>query len=221
MAANELVEETYSVPRQARSERTLLGGMTLNARITLFVFFGLASIAAMGAVLFLAEQRMSRSIDNLVSSSSVLKLVNMVETRVTKLTTSSNNFPLNLQNKFAESYARDSSYTASVLSRLRSIPAALDAQKLVITLTDGITQHATHVQNIIRLQSILGSDGSEGLTGKAAVSGAAVEDVLRDVPAPRLVSELAVLRRLEWGLRSSITREYSESVSDALNNLEQ
>ena len=38
MAAKELVEETYSVPRQARNERTLLGGMTLNARISLFVF---------------------------------------------------------------------------------------------------------------------------------------------------------------------------------------
>ena len=145
----------------------------------------------------------------------------MVEARVTKLTTGSNNFALNLHTKFAESYARDSSYTVSVLSRLRSIPAALDAQKLVITLTDGITQHATHIENIIRLQSILGSDGNEGLTGKAAVSGAAVEDVLRNVSAPRLVSELAVLRKLEWGLRSSITREYSESVSDALNNLKQ
>ena len=61
----------------------------------------------MGAVLFLAEQRMSRSIDNLVSSSSVLKLVNMVETRVTKLTTISNNFGLNQHTKFAKSYARD------------------------------------------------------------------------------------------------------------------
>ena len=221
MAAKELVEETYSVPRQARNERTLLGGMTLNARISLFVFFGLVSIVTMGAVLFLAEQRMSRSIDNLVSSSSVLKLVNMVETRVTKLTTISNNFGLNQHTKFAKSYARDSSHTVSVLSRLRSIPAALDAQKLIITLTDGITQHATHFQNIIRLQSTLGDDGNEGLTGKAAVSGAAVEDLIQNVPAPRLVSELAGLRKLEWGLRSSISREYSESVSDALNNLKQ
>ena len=221
MAAKELVEETYSVPRQARNERTLLGGMTLNARITLFVFFGLVSIIALGAVLYLAEQRMSHSIDKLVSSSSVFKLVNMVETRVAKLTTISNNFALNQHTKFAESYARDSSDTVSVLSRLRSMPAALDAQKLVITLTDGITQHATRIENIIRLQSILGSDGNEGLTGKAAVSGAAVENVLRNVSAPRLVSELAVLRNLERGLRSSITREYSESVSDALNNLKQ
>ena len=112
-------------------------------------------------------------------------------------------------------------YTVSILSRLRSIPAAVDAQKLVITLTDGITQHATRIENIIRLQSILGNDGSAGLMGKAAVSGAALENGLRNMPAPRLISEVAVLRKLERGLRSSITKENAESISDALNNLKQ
>ena len=75
MAARELVEETYSVPLQTQDTRTLFGGMRLNARITLFVFFSLVSIVAMGAVLYVADHRMSRAIDNLESSSNVFTLV--------------------------------------------------------------------------------------------------------------------------------------------------
>ena len=221
MAAEELVKETYSVPRQARDTRTLLGGMRLNARITLFFFFGLVAIVAMGTVLYIADQRMSRAIGSLESSSHVSALVNRIESLVTTLTSDANNFTLIRNTKFAESYTRKSSETLSVLARLRGIPAVLDAQKLVITLADGITQHATHFQNIIRLQSILGSDGSAGLTGNAAVSGAALENELRKNPAPRLMSEMAMLRKLERGLRSSITEENAKAVSDALNNMRQ
>ena len=221
MAARELVEETYSVPFQTQDTRTLFGGMRLNARITLFVFFSLVSIVAMGAVLYVADHRMSRATDNLESSSNVFTLVNRVETMVNRLTNDGNNFAVSQHTKFAGSYTSESSRTVSILTRLRGIPAALDAQKLVITLTDGITQHATHFQNIMRLQSILGNDESAGLTGNALVSGAALEDRLRDLGAPRLISELAVIRKLERGLRSRVTEEYSESVSDALNNLKQ
>ena len=221
MAAEDLVKETYSVPRQARDARTLLGGMRLNARTTLFVFFGLVAIVAMSALLYVTDQRMSRAIGNLESSSHVSALVNRVETLVTTLTSDGNNFALSRNTKFAEAYTRESGNTVSVLTGLRGIPAALDAQKLVITLADGITQHATHFQNIIRLQSILGSDGSAGLTGNAAVSGAALENGLRNVPAPRLISEMAVLRKMERGLRSIITEENAKSVSDALNNMRQ
>ncbi len=221
MAARELVEETYSVPFQTQDTRTLFGGMRLNARITLFVFFSLVSIVAMGAVLYVADHRMSRATDNLESSSNVFTLVNRVETMVNRLTNDGNNFAVSQHTKFAGSYTSESSRTVSILTRLRGIPAALDAQKLVITLTDGITQHATHFQNIMRLQSILGNDESAGLTGNALVSGSALEDRLRDLGAPRLISELVVIRKLERGLRSRVTEEYSESVSDALNNLKQ
>ena len=71
MAAKEFVEETIPWRAKHGTSAPCLAAR-LNARITLFVFFGLVSIVAMGAVLFLAERRMSRSIDNLVSSSSVL-----------------------------------------------------------------------------------------------------------------------------------------------------
>ena len=221
MAAEELVKETYSVPRQAQEARTLLGGMRLNARITLFVFFGLVSIVALGAVLYVADQRMSRAIDNFESSSHVTALVNRVKTLVITLTSDGNKFTLGQNTKFAESYTRESSDALSILTRLRGTPAALNAQKLVITLADGITQHATHFQNIIRLQSILGSDGSTGLTSNAAIAGAALENGLRKMPAPRLISEMTVLRKLEQVLRSSITEENAKSVSEALNNLRQ
>lgn len=221
MTAEELVKETYSMPSQARETRTLLGGMRLNARITLFFFFGLVAIVAMGTVLYIADQRMSRAIGSLESSSHVSALVNGIESLVTTLTSDANNFTLIRNTKFAESYTRKSSETLSVLARLRGIPAVLDAQKLVITIADGITQHATHFQNIVRLQSTLGNDASPGLMGNAAVSGSALEDELRNIAAPRLISEMAVLRKLERGLRFSITEEKSKSVSDALTNLRQ
>ena len=39
MATEELVNETYSVSPQTWNERTLFGGVRLNSRIFLFVFF--------------------------------------------------------------------------------------------------------------------------------------------------------------------------------------
>ena len=71
MVAEELVRDTYSVPRQARDARSLFGGVRLNSRITLFFFFGLLAIIAMGAVFYLADQRMSRAITNLKSSDDI------------------------------------------------------------------------------------------------------------------------------------------------------
>ncbi len=221
MVAEELVRDTYSVPRQARDARSLFGGVRLNSRITLFFFFGLLAIIIMGGVFYLADQRMSRAIINLKSSDDISALVNRINTMVITLKSDGHRFVTSRKPEFAETYARKSGDIATVLIRLRGMPAALDAQKLVITLDDGINQHASHFQNIVRLQSILGKDDNDGLRGNAAVSGDLLERGLRDFPALNLSAEMAALRKMQLDLHSRITAEIVGAITDALNNLRQ
>jgi len=221
MATEELVEQTYSVPRQTRGTRTFLGGMRLNSRISLFVFFGLLAIVTIGGLFFTADQRLSSAVDALNSSNQIASLVSRVETAAIAVNSDSSNFIVSRDQKFADSYNRQSSDAATLLARLRDIPAALDGQKMVTTLADGITQHATHFQNLVRLQSLLGSDEATGLFGNAAVSGTELESKISESRARQLISQVSILRSMERGLQSKVTPETAKAISDAVTNLRQ
>ena len=221
MATEELVEQTYSVPRESRATRTFLGGMLLNSRVSLFVFFGLLAIVAMGGLFFAVDQRLTGAVNALNSSNQVASLVNRLETAAIAVNSDSSNFISSPNAKFAESYNRQSDDAAALLAQLQDIPAALDGQKMVTTLADGITQHATHFQNLVSLQSLLGADQTSGLYGNAAVTGTELETRIRNTSAPRLISQISALRQLERRLQAKVTPEDAKAISDAVTNLKQ
>ena len=170
MAAEETTEQTYTVNPQSLGSRTFLGGIRLSSRISLFIIFGILALVAIGGLFIYADQRLTFALNSLKSSHHISVLVSRVEVNIFAIKSNSQNFLIGKNNFYSEDYARGSSKAAKLLTQLRNLQAALDSQKILTSLIEGITQHSTHFQNIVRLQSFIGMDEDMGLIGNVNVS---------------------------------------------------
>lgn len=221
MAAEELVRETYPVSQDAQPARTFLGGMRLGSRVSLFVLFGLIAIVAMGALFFIADQRLSAGIQGLKSSQSVSRLVTQADSATRAVENSSRNFMAVQNDGLQKDYDQKAAQAIAALKRLRALPVAVDSIRIVDNLTDGLDQHTVHFKNILKIQSLLGSDSNSGLAGNARVSGAELETKITTSGDAKLIARGTELRDIETALRSGVSPDDPQKIRIALGALRQ
>ena len=199
--------------------RTFLGGMRLNSRIVLFFAVGILSLAAMGGIIFNAQQRLNMALDSLTSSYHVANLISNVQTTLFALNSDSQTFLFTKSVNLAETYSERSGEAAGLLNSLKYLPKASNSKKILSNLIEGITKHATHFQNTVRIQSLMGTRQSNGLVEKADLSGSTLQKLIIESRNTKLIKEINLLRKMETRLQELISQEDAQAIMNAVNNI--
>ncbi|HIB22201.1 MAG TPA: HAMP domain-containing protein [Rhodospirillales bacterium] len=221
MAKEKVVKQTLPIEEQSAGSRTFLSGIRLNSRVILFVVIGILSLAAMGGVFFNAEQRLRIALDSLTSSYHIANLSFRVETAILALNSDSQNFLISKKTIYAENYSKRSSEAAILLTNLRRLPAASDGQMMVKTLIESVTKHATHFQNTLQIQSLIGTSKDKGLLAKTAISGTKLQTQISATRNSKLVNEINALRKSEIKLQEPTSPEDAQNIMRAVKNIRQ
>ena len=221
MAKEKVVKQTLPIEEQSAGSRTFLSGIRLNSRVILFVVIGILSLAAMGGVFFNAEQRLRIALDSLTSSYHIANLSFRVETAILALNSDSQNFLISKKTIYAENYSKRSSEAAILLTNLRRLPAASDGQMMLKTLIESVTKHATHFQNTLQIQSLIGTGKDKGLVAKTAISGTKLQTQISATRNSKLVNEINALRKSEIKLQEPTSPEDAQNIMRAVKNIRQ
>ena len=221
MAKEKVVKQTLPIEEQSAGSRTFLSGIRLNSRVILFVVIGILSLAAMGGVFFNAEQRLRIALDSLTSSYHIANLSFRVETAILALNSDSQNFLISKKTIYAENYSKRSSEAAILLTNLQRLPAASDGQMMLKTLIESVTNHATHFQNTLQIQSLIGTGKDKGLVAKTAISGAKLQTQISATRNRKLVNEIDALRKSEIKLQEPTSPEDAQNIMRAVKNIRQ
>ena len=221
MAKEKVVKQTLPIEEQSTGSRTFLSGIRLNSRVILFVVIGILSLAAMGGIFFNAEQRLRIALDSLTSSYHIANLSFRVETAILALNSDSQNFLISKKTIYAENYSKRSSEAAFLLTTLRSLPAASDGQMMLKTLIESVTKHATHFQNTLQIQSLIGTGKDKGLVAKTAISGTKLQTQISATRNSKLVNEINALRKSEIKLQEPTSPEDAQNIMRAVKNIRQ
>ena len=221
MAKEKVVKQPLPIGEQSAGSRTFLSGIRLNSRVILFVVIGILSLAAMGGVFFNAEQRLRIALDSLTSSYHIANLSFRVETAILALNSDSQNFLISKKTIYAENYSKRSSEAAILLTNLRRLPAASDGQMMLKTLIESVTKHATHFQNTLQIQSLIGTGIDKGLVAKTAISGTKLQTQISATRNRKLVNEINALRKSEIKLQEPTSPEDAQNIMRAVKNIRQ
>ena len=221
MAKEKVVKQTLPIEEQSAGSRTFLSGIRLNSRVILFVVIGILSLAAMGGVFFNAEQRLRIALDSLTSSYHIANLSFRVETAILALNSDSQNFLISKKTIYAENYSKRSSEAAILLTNLRRLPAASDGQMMLKILVESVTKHATHFQNTLQIQSLIGTGKDKGLVAKTAISGTKLQTQISATRNRKLVNEINALRKSEIKLQEPTSPEDAQNIMRAVKNIRQ
>lgn len=221
MAKEKVVKQTLPIEEQSAGSRTFLSGIRLNSRVILFVVIGILSLAAMGGVFFNAEQRLRIALDSLTSSYHIANLSFRVETAILALNSDSQNFLISKKTIYAENYSKRSSEAAILLTNLQRLPAASDGQMMLKTLIESVTKHATHFQNTLQIQSLIGTSKDKGLLAKTAISGTKLQTQISATRNSKLVNEINALRKSEIKLQEPTSPEDAQNIMRAVKNIRQ
>ena len=221
MAKEKVVKQTLPIEEQSAGSRTFLSGIRLNSRVILFVVIGILSLAAMGGVFFNAEQRLRIALDSLTSSYHIANLSFRVETAILALNSDSQNFLISKKTIYAENYSKRSSEAAILLTNLQRLPAASDGQMMLKTLIESVTKHATHFQNTLQIQSLIGTGKDKGLVAKTAISGTKLQTQISATRNRKLVNEINALRKSEIKLQEPTSPEDAQNIMRAVKNIRQ
>lgn len=221
MAKEKVVKQTLPIEEQSAGSRTFLSGIRLNSRVILFVVIGILSLAAMGGVFFNAEQRLRIALDSLTSSYHIANLSFRVETAILALNSDSQNFLISKKTIYAENYSKRSSEAAILLTNLQRLPAASDGQMMLKTLIESVTKHATHFQNTLQIQSLIGTSKDKGLVAKTAISGTKLQTQISATRNSKLVNEINALRKSEIKLQEPTSPEDAQNIMRAVKNIRQ
>ena len=221
MAKEKVVKQTLPIEEQSAGSRTFLSGIRLNSRVILFVVIGILSLAAMGGVFFNAEQRLRIALDSLTSSYHIANLSFRVETAILALNSDSQNFLISKKTIYAENYSKRSSEAAILLTNLRRLPAASDGQMMLKTLIESVTKHATHFQNTLQIQSLIGTGKDKGLVAKTAISGTKLQSQISATRNSKLINEINALRKSEIKLQEPTSPEDAQNIMRAVKNIRQ
>ena len=221
MAKEKVVKQTLPIEEQSAGSRTFLSGIRLNSRVILFVVIGILSLAAMGGVFFNAEQRLRIALDSLTSSYHIANLSFRVETAILALNSDSQNFLISKKTIYAENYSKRSSEAAILLTNLQRLPAASNGQMMLKTLIESVTKHATHFQNTLQIQSLIGTGKDKGLVAKTAISGTKLQTQISATRNSKLVNEINALRKSEIKLQEPTSPEDAQNIMRAVKNIRQ
>ena len=221
MAKEKVVKQTLPIEEQSADSRTFLSGIRLNSRVILFVVIGIMSLAAMGGIFFNAEQRLRIALDSLTSSYHIANLSFRIETAILALNSDSQNFLISKKTIYAENYSKRSSEAAILLTNLQRLPAASDAQMMLKTLIESVTKHATHFQNTLQIQSLIGTGKDKGLVAKTAISGTKLQTQISATRNRKLVNEINALRKSEIKLQEPTSPEDAQNIMRAVKNIRQ
>ena len=221
MAKEVVIEQPHDATETKSKLRTFLGSTRLNTRVALFVFVSLLSIISMAGLLLSSDRRLSNALNSLKTNYNVTSLISRLETVALAINSTSQDFVRTKDKIYAETYEKKSSTAAQLLILLQKSPATGDVRKILSTLTSSITLHATHFQNLVGMQSVIGTKQDNGLKNKAAVSGKRSLQSITATRNSKLIAELGTIRELETNLTNSPSLDAPKRIMDAIANFRQ
>lgn len=217
MALNGIRDNAFPGPREDPAERTFLGGSSMGARVGWLIFFGLIAGAIAAASLYFVDERANRIFDGFATSGDISRRVARIETATGSLRADARSYLATRDARTAESYRRTGEGLAAQLKALNDDPVAYDAQRLVTTLNDGLTQHSEQFQNIVRIVGLLGSPNT-GLIGNTQSAGTALERRVADASSA-FAQRIVALRRVETALINGVAAPGDKTLADEIDEV--
>ncbi len=217
MALNGTRDNAFPGPREDPAERTFLGGSSMGARLGWLVFFGLIATAIAATTLYLIDERTDRIFDGFALSGDISRRVARIENATGSLRADARSYLATRDARTAESYRRTGEGLGAQLKTLNDDPFVADAQRLVTTLNDGLTQHAEQFQSIVRIIGLLGGPNI-GLIGNTQSAGAALERRVADASSA-FAQRIVALRRIETALVNGIAAPADKTLSDEIDEV--
>ncbi|MDP6428841.1 MAG: hypothetical protein QGH73_05405 [Rhodospirillales bacterium] len=178
-------------------QRTLLGGMSLRARMAGLIVLSIAAIAGFAGLFYVADQRSEAALQRLQAAMQIQRSIGKVQAAALAELGSHRNMLAAKAETLVKDYDRGIEALSSNLKTLIENPAAIDGQKTALTLNDGFTQHATHFHNAAKIAVLLGARPRTGLIGNARALGDKLEGELAKINRAALASGLGRLRLIE------------------------
>ncbi len=192
--------------RENPAERSFLGGIRVRTRLSLFFLLCLAALCGTGALFYVADRKLDTALSQMRDAGGVAGLIAKIEASTLAIHSDSRNFLLSKDTRYAGNYKKRVEVLARHLKDLHDMPAALDGQKLVTTLNDGVTQHAGQFLNVVKIQTLLGGssgDSGGGLIGNAAATASDLQKMFKKIGKSGLTAQMAKLRASETRLQQA------------------
>lgn len=183
-----------------KTTKTFLGGLGLSTRVRLFVLLSLLCMAGLGALLYIADQRVSQSLATFEASQRLVNLVGNVSAGAKNIRTDSQNFLLTRDLRHAGSYENRSKPILADLGHLAGLPSAEDVSKHVTTVNEAVAQHVDKFDDIVEIQRVIGLDEKSGLSGIVGASVTALQSKVLETGNAELADRLAILRQAEQSI---------------------
>ncbi len=217
MAFNGIRDNAFPGPREDPAERTFLGGSSMGARLGWLVFIGVIAAAIAAAALYVVDERANRIFEGFAASGDISRRVARIETATGSLRADARSYLASRDARTAESYRRTGEGLAVLMKALTDDPIANDAQRLITTLNDGLTQHSEQFQNIVRIVGLLGGSNT-GLIGNTQSAGTALERRVADASSA-FAQRIVALRRIETALINGVAAPGDKTLADEIDEV--
>lgn len=183
-----------------KATKTFMGGLGLATRVRLFVLLSVLCMAGLGALLYVADQRVTQTLADFEASQRLVSLVGNVSTGSKNIRTDSQNFLMTRDLRHAGSYENRSKPILTDLGRLASLPSAEDVSKHVTTVNEAVAQHVDKFDDIVEIQRVIGLDEKSGLSGIVGASVTSLQAKVLEIGNTELTERLAILRQAEQSI---------------------
>ena len=183
-----------------KATKTFMGGLGLSTRVRLFVLLSLLCMAGLGALLYIADQRVTQTLATFEASQRLVNLVGNVSAGAKNIRTDSQNFLLTRDLRHAGSYENHSKPILADLGRLAGLPSAEDVSKHVTTVNEAVAQHVDKFDDVVEIQRVIGLDEKSGLSGIVGASVTALQSKVLETGDTELANRLAILRQAEQSI---------------------
>ncbi|MBT3305900.1 MAG: methyl-accepting chemotaxis protein, partial [Alphaproteobacteria bacterium] len=161
---NNLDHDFLELQGDTPAERTFLGGMRLGARVRLFVWAGLLTLAGAVSLFVFTDDRLFSALDNAQASKRVTTLAAQLELGIANARGTEKSFLLSKDTALADEFQLHMSSVTEALEKLSRIPIAETQRKHIDTIRDGLAQYDEQFAKIVASEKALGLLDGTGMS---------------------------------------------------------
>jgi len=179
----------------AFGDRTELGFTRLSTRSSLFVLFGMLSIAAFIAMYIYVDHRVAGALESWRSSQTIAALVSRAETGVARIKSQEKQFLLSKDAASAQAFEDDIKAIAKGLDDLYQMPETVEVRSAIATIRDGLVQYDEQFGGVVSAEREIGMTSDTGLTAALEQTSKTLQALFRQSGYDNLADQISRINR--------------------------
>lgn len=201
------------------ADRIHMGGMSLSARINIYLLFSLAAFVVFAGMYIYVDQRVDQTLTHWRASQDIAELVGRVETGVAKINSQEKQFLLSKDTTAAEAFDQDINTVSKALDQLYRLPDTLPVRQAIATLRDGLVQYDEQFVDVVRAEKVLGISDESGISARLQETTNNLQVRFRQAGHANLSDQIARINQQGKETISSGFRQGVEEISKRYETL--